>query len=81
MTLTFPKGRMHGKISNVLRSTHWTGSQRVGRRKMRDEKKKKREVEELDLTVIQRLKEPEAMKMTNAFELRKEISWSFRGQT
>lgn len=48
--MTFPKGRMHGKRSNVLRSTHWTGSQRVGRRKMRDEKKKKREVEELDLS-------------------------------
>lgn len=44
-------------------------------------RKRKREAEELGIAVIQKLKEPEAMKTTNAFELRKEITWNFRRQT
>ena len=37
-------------------------------------------MEEQDLVVTQKLKEPEAMKMTDAFELRKEITWSLGRQ-
>lgn len=71
--LDLSKGKNASKEKQHSKKYPLESPQRVGRRKLRDEKKrKKKRSGRAGSSVIQKLKGPEARKMTNAFELRRD---------